>query len=409
VPPTQIYGGRCLKECLDSDPDFFRNLFSRRHKAGLRLHQKLIWYSDPVPHCSLREKRAVVQSSNVQAFLHANVVRVQLNESASSVDHLVVATPQGQRFRVRARAYVLAAGGIETPRLLLASNDVQPAGVGNQNDLVGRFFMEHPKGTVGYVEASRPRELLEIYRKYLPKASVPYWPSLRLSPELQTKERTLNTSVALYYEFAPGSGAAAILGIYNDLAAGHRPSNLLRRAGQIAVDLDKPFRALYQYFVQRKLPVISPGRLHFLSRGEQAPNPGSRITLGTDQDGLGLPRVRLKWQIGALDKHSLAVLIRALGDEFQRLGLGGVAVADWLVDDSLNWPDILGGHHHMGTTRMSDDPKLGVVDRNCRVHGPHNLYIAGSSVFPTGGCANPTLMIVAMSLRLGDHLRAALC
>lgn len=365
-------------------------------------------FCHPTPRFSLREKPAVWQSPNVSALLHANVCSIRLNESATAVDHLVIAGPQGRRAKVEARAYVLACGGIETPRLLLASNDVQTAGIGNDRDLVGRFFMEHPKGVAGYVETSRPRELLDVYRKHLRKGGGAFWPSLRLPPELQEKERTLNTSVALYYEFAPGSGAAAIRQTYDDLTAGRRPQGMLRRVGQILGDLDVPLRILYQYFVERRPPLISPGRLYFLSRAEQAPNPESRVTLGAECDALGMPRVRLNWQVSCLDKHSLAALIRVLSQEFERLGLGCVRTADWLTDGTPRWPDILGGHHHMGTTRMSDDPAQGVVDRNCRVHGNTNLYIAGSSVFPTGGWANPTLTIVAMSLRLADHLRNSL-
>lgn len=373
-----------------------------------RIRTEFWQFSRPVPHFSAAEKRAVLQSPNVRALLHANVVRVQLNGAATAVEHLLIASPHGRRARVKARAYVLACGGIETPRLLLASDDIQAGGVGNENDLVGRFFMEHLKGVTGYVETPRPAQLLEVYRKHYPPAGVPFWPSLRLNPELQERERTLNTSVALYYEFARGSGAAAARGIYDDLAAGRFPRDMARRAAHLLRDLDVPFRALYQYYVGRKPPLISPGRLYFLSRGEQAPNPESRVTLGAERDATGLPRVRLDWKISSLDKHSLAVLVGVLGEEFERLGLGRVSVAEWLLDGTCRWPGIHGGHHHMGTTRMSDDPRRGVVDRNCRVHGKGNLYIAGSSVFPTGGWANPTLTIVAMSLRLGDHLRTVL-
>lgn len=146
-------------------------------------------------------------------------------------------------------------------------------------------------------------------------------------------------------------------------------------------------------------------------RAEQAPNPDSRISLGRGCDALGMPRVDLHWQLTELDKHSVRVLVSTMDRTLQQLGLGRVVPASWLDDPSILWktdPLIsahpIGGYHHMGTVRMAEDPLHGVVDRNGKVHGLENLYVAGSSVFPTSGWANPTYSIIALSLRLGDHL-----
>jgi choline dehydrogenase-like flavoprotein len=366
-------------------------------------------FSAPVPHFTVSGQRDVVQAPNVRVLLHANVTNIQLNASATAVDHLDVASRDGKRTRVKARAYVLACGGIETPRLLMVSNTIEPAGVGNRHDLVGRFFMEHPKGRTGDITTSRPWVLLDAYRKHCPAGTVPFWASLRPSAEVQRAERILNTSVALFYDYEPGSAAAAIRGFYDDYKAGRRPQRVLARTAQVLTDVNVPFQALHRRFVRRLAPVVSPGQLYLLSRAEQAPNPDSRITLGDDRDALGLRRVRLNWQTSAIDKHSLVVLTRTVGAELERIGLGRISVDDWLLDGTNRWPDdVVGGHHHMGTTRMSEDPKSGVVDANARVHGTDNLYIAGSSIFPTGGWANPTLTIVALSLRLAAHLRQAM-
>jgi choline dehydrogenase-like flavoprotein len=151
--------------------------------------------------------------------------------------------------------------------------------------------------------------------------------------------------------------------------------------------------------------------LYTVIRAEQAPNPDSRVTLTGERDALGMPRVALDWRLSPIDKRSVRVTMEALDGELRRLDLGTCTPEPWLAEDGPDWevdPLIsnhpIGGFHHMGTTRMAASPRAGVVDADCRVHGVANLYVAGSSVFPTGGWANPTLTIVALALRLADHL-----
>jgi choline dehydrogenase-like flavoprotein len=144
-----------------------------------------------------------------------------------------------------------------------------------------------------------------------------------------------------------------------------------------------------------------------MTRQEQSPNPDSRITLSNEKDALGMPRAKLNWQLTELDKRSMRTFYQVLGREMGRTGTGRVQIRDWLLAGDKEWPSFVsGGWHHMGTTRMSADPKRGVVDPNCRVHGLANLYIGGASVYPTAGAVNPTLTLVALSLRLADHLKA---
>jgi len=148
-----------------------------------------------------------------------------------------------------------------------------------------------------------------------------------------------------------------------------------------------------------------------MARAEQAPNPASRVLLGDERDALGCRRANLDWQLSELDKRSVLELARAVGREFHRLNLGQLQTSPWLEDGTVAWPvdptvgnHPIGGYHHMGTTRMSDTPSSGVVDSNCTVHGYGNLHIAGSSVFTTGGWANPTLTLLALTHRLADHI-----
>ena len=139
---------------------------------------------------------------------------------------------------------------------------------------------------------------------------------------------------------------------------------------------------------------------------EQSPNPNSRIELALSKDALGLNQVQLNWQLTELDKKTIKEANILIGKELGRLGIGRLRLREWLLEGDSTWSeDLSGGCHHMGCTRMNKNPKKGVVDENCKVHGLPNLYIAGSSVFPTVGTANPTLSIVALSLRLADHLK----
>ncbi len=143
------------------------------------------------------------------------------------------------------------------------------------------------------------------------------------------------------------------------------------------------------------------------TRIEQNPNPNCRVTLDSEKDALGVPRAKLHWQLGELEKRSIRNLYQIIGQQVGLAGIGRVRLMEYLHDETdKSWPSFTGGGwHHMGSTRMHDDPKKGVVDSNCRVHSMENLFIAGESCFTTGGAVNPTLTVVALSLRLSDHIK----
>jgi choline dehydrogenase-like flavoprotein len=158
------------------------------------------------------------------------------------------------------------------------------------------------------------------------------------------------------------------------------------------------------------IPASGTNSYQCFTRIEQAPNPSSRVTLDTEKDGLGVPRATLHWELTSFEKKSIRKIHELIGEEIGRAGMGRLKLLDYLVDKNDNtWPDFTGGGwHHMGTTRMSNDPKQGIVDSNCKVHGISNLYMAGSSCFTTAGAPNPTLTLVALTLRLSDHVKKLL-
>ena len=181
------------------------------------------------------------------------------------------------------------------------------------------------------------------------------------------------------------------------------------KVGLIAEDFGEVARVLEHRLASRTTLANGgiPSKAVLIVDLEPAPGPESRVLLADDRDALGLRRVKTDWRHGELERRTATRLASLVGAEFARVGIGRTRLEPWLRDERVPIVDALEGiPHYIGTSRMSDDPREGVVDRNCEVHGMENLYVAGSSVFPTAGQANPTVTIVALALRLADRLRA---
>jgi choline dehydrogenase-like flavoprotein len=352
----------------------------------------------------------ILQSRNVVTYLGANVTEIEAPGNGAQVTAVRVRTLAGGTFLVAARTYVLATGGIETPRLLLASNRYQPRGIGNQHDLVGRYFMDHPRLRSGTIQFRDPAANSSIYDLHytLPGGvtakGVKIAAYFGLTPETQRAERLGNTRCYAVSRYV-GDDPAAYTAVSHIRQAVHGAGSLLDRSRSDLFNMVKQLPRVAVLAAGLKL------RLPFLARGfaletvvEPTPLPDSRVTLGTGRDGLGMPRVKVEWRLGELEKRTIRRTQEILGEDIQRAGAGIVTV-DAPGEDE-DWPDTLRGcWHHMGTARMADDARRGVVDAQCRVHGMENLFIAGSSVFPTCGSDMPTITIVALALRLADHIK----
>jgi len=353
----------------------------------------------------------VVQASNVTACLHSNALRIDTNDSGQRVTRIQAATLAGNRFSIAAKRYVLASGGIENARLLLLSTATQPAGVGNQHGLVGRFFLEHPHCVAAIVRPSNPYLPIRLYQYHRVKGTL-MSAGLGLTEAVRRRERLVSVSLdlepiyeELYARAWASSGMASLRRMLTRLRRGDLPEDIGEHLGNVAGDLDDV--AVSAYAKVRFGNDYPLDHLKVIATLDPAPNPESRITLGTDLDQLGQRRVKLDWRLSHIDKRSVRRTVELLATELGQAGLGRLQI---LIDDPpTSWPaDLVGAWHHMGTTRMSHDPRLGVVDANCRVHGVSNLFVAGSSVFPTAGSGTPTLLLVALALRLAEHLKAQL-
>ena len=328
-----------------------------------------------------RFRYGVESAQNVTVYLHANVVDIRANAQSRDVDGLAVACLNGRRHTARARAYVLAVGGIENVRLLLASTSKDGNGLGNESDLVGRCFQGHV--TYGVFEKDDLR-LSSIAMSDASRSMALYTDSPRdklhcvIAATLagQRRHKTGNFTTTFFAEPFPIEEAATAL---------------LKVAGALdAQNVNAASARNYPCFYM----------------SEHLPNRDSRVALDpASTDALGMPRVKLDWVYADKDFASLEASIAALAGALGREGAG-----------RLCWPaervDYVGlisqSRHHMGTTRMHRDPEFGVVDADCRMHGVPNLYVAGSSVFPTSGIANPTLTLMALAIRLADYLKGQL-
>ena len=343
------------------------------------------------------------RAPRIATYLHANAFHFDAGGGVGGVKALSVKTLSGNNFTVRAGIFVLAAGGVENARLLLASGQEGGSGLGNEHDLVGRFFMLHPTYSVGTIVPANPYMNLDFLTK---GAWVP--DKFRIDPFVSLSESSMRTlhlpsiMIGLGFERAPIAGAVDAL------------KRLMHRGGPGGSTLEDLSEVIRNFegvtdFAIRKL-LFGEGMpikaMHVWGASEQQPNPLSRITLGTKLDSLGMREVVADWQLTSDDRTKAAATIRLLGTELGRTGFGRLR-SGFGKDDA--WPaDFRGNEHQMGTTRMHRDPMQGVVDENCRLHAVPNLYVAGSSVFPTGGASNPTLTIVALALRLADHIKGKL-
>jgi choline dehydrogenase-like flavoprotein len=311
----------------------------------------------------------ILQSPDVRLAHHATVCGLETDRAGQRVTEARVSSLEGGHFSVRASSFVLAAGAIENARILLASS---AGGLRTGSSWVGRCFMEHPRDYA--LELRLHRELPDgaaFYDAHEAPEGVHVTGRLALAEEVRRRERLPNFSITLL----PCFGRS------------RRWSLLDRKRGG--------YPRSYTHWPAAN-PAVTPGAFVLLLNLEQRPHPDNRVVLGAGRDRLGVPAAELHWRWRAGDQAQLERVRAVVARELEGAGLGVVRTRSRGPDPNA--------HHHAGTTRMSVDASSGVVDRNGRVHGTENLYVAGASVFPTSGFANPTLTIVALALRLAAHL-----
>jgi choline dehydrogenase-like flavoprotein len=377
------------------------------HLGKTRLSNEICPLS-PTPDLGTASLGRLRAAGNIWVLLHANATEISTNPAATRATGVRVATLERQTFFVEAEHIVVAAGGLENARLLLLSNRTQVEGLGNGSDFVGRCFMEHPRYAWGELDGRALQSRLWRYdpgvvvrRRKLRDARqrATFGAGLVLNTETQRKEEILGARswIVPIADAGESEGAKELKELVFWLKKKRLPSNLSQRLTRIAADVGNAGQTVASHL----FGLGSSGKYQFITVLEQSPNVESRVTLDPTRDSLGLNRVRLEWRVTELEELTLERNRAAIIEDLQALGLHCLDRADPKPNHQRpKWV-----WHHIGTTRMSADPKQGVVDANCRVHSVDNLYIAGSSVFPTGGNDMPTLTVIALAHRLADHLK----
>ncbi|MGI9667120.1 MAG: GMC oxidoreductase [Acidimicrobiia bacterium] len=350
------------------------------------------------------------ESKNVSTMLYSTALDIETNEDQSHVTAIKVGALGGQTYRVVAKDYVLAGGGIENARLLLLSGNRERGGLANEHDVVGRYFQEHPGAKDRYL---LPENSDELAKRVQGAAGTLNFSRLGLSDAVQRDEELLNylTNISFGYAGQTSDQFQAVRRIVNASRKPWSDSPFLQDVGggpnkvrwdDVKTALKKPHVSFQSAYGARFEPSKLRQWIHIESNVEQIPRPDSRITLIDDVDAFGLPQANLHWTFGEPEERTYRRGLELVVDALDRFAPG---LKDGRMDYRDPWPDdVHGNWHHIGTTRMHKDATQGVVDADCKVHGIDNLFASGSSVFPTGGATSPTLTIVALGLRLSDHL-----
>lgn len=341
---------------------------------------------------------------NVTLVTNATVLRVNVIESGAAVESVEFATPGGRLWSLPAPAVALCTGAIENARILLSSDNVAAQGVGNKNDLVGRFLMDHCRPNVARLSVGQGKEVTKTFGVFKSHAAGAnrYHYGVRLSPDLQCAEQLPNCSMHI----------AAFKDVTDDQPweslkrFAMREANIRQDLPPVIANAGLAASGLIKYFILRQgLPHKVAG-FHLQVMCEQFPNPDSRITLSDRRDALGMKIPRIDWRVSEVEARAVRRITELMVEHITRMGFEPPVVDEWIRDGAMFPRDAIRDvAHPTGTTRMADDPACGVVDSQCQVHGVDGLFVSGTSVFPTSGHANPTQLIVAMAVRLADTLK----
>lgn len=309
-------------------------------------------------------------SNTIDCLYDAAAVDLKLDEAHQSAQTIIVSNYANEKMSFAADKFILCMGGIENARFLLNCNQQIPAGIGNTNDMVGRCFMEHLNVSLGSFIYKNPDDF----------GAMQFYTDSNFSSE------------------ADIGSSNVTLGIIRRVRSYGRTKAIKDFFKSLACNME----------IAEKVQFISdfkcPGMGNISTLMEQSPNLDSRIMLSENLDRLGLPKAIFDWRINNYDLRTIRKVGSTFAKEFTKAGLGNVKLEDFVLGQDLKAVKFSRHAHHMGTTRMSHKPEFGVVDENLKVHGIDNLYIAGSSIFSTGGACNPTMPIIQFCLRLSDHL-----
>jgi choline dehydrogenase-like flavoprotein len=398
---------------FEYEPGYWESLAAPRLPLPDSLVQTVMFQVSPPTRFGAVYLPRLKRTPNITTIVHANAAELVSDAAAEPPNRVLVRTRPRHSFSVTARLFVLATGGIENARLLLASRSTHAMGLGNPHDLVGRFFMDHLCLNAGVLAVARRHVSTSLYsvRKVARAAHGVVKVEGALAPNDALSRQDGLVRVAMHFPQAwrawrsyDSPGVGALIQLVRAVRQRRVPYRASANASHVLRDLDAVLVSLAGFIGN---PYLPRRRLIARTFAEQTPDRENRVTLADTRDALGRPLARLTWRVGERELGTIRRFHQIMRSAARE---SGAVRFDTTIDqDDAEWQaTVKGGYHHMGTTRMDSSPRHGVVDADCRVHGVENLFVAGSSVFPTAGYANPTLTIVALALRLADRLKAEL-
>ncbi|PSH65112.1 GMC family oxidoreductase [Phyllobacterium sophorae] len=395
------------------EPQFWHEHLSGHHAQLLELNgaalETVVSKFSPPTRFGYAYHKHLAAAATTKVLLNANAIEIATSDDAATATGVHVATSAHKTFFVRAKRTILAAGGIENARLMLLSHKVDQRGLGNEHDVVGRYFMEHPRIRIGQMVPSGNAAAFRFYdarytyhNRKLAVDGTSASAHVGLAEHLQRQEKLVQCRT-YFRACRPGEDGEVterFHALYNAIRSRHYQDLKLRTFATVARGSPNLMASL----LYRRLKLAAKSDYFQIeSVVEPVPDRESRVTLSPQRDRLGLNRAALNWRVGDLEKRTHLRMLGLIKEQIEDSGMGRIDLEEADAGRRLS---IIGCNHHMGTTRMHADPRLGVVDQNCKVHNMHNLHIAGSSVFATGGNDMPTLTIVALALRLAEHVKA---
>jgi choline dehydrogenase-like flavoprotein len=390
------------------DRDLWRSQrLSTAFAGGTDLELSVSKYS---PHAYLAHvhQGPIGRSQQADCLLHARVAWIEAGSVAGSLPRIVVRNRQGREATIEARVIVLCAGGIENPRILLHSQDQAKIDLKASADVVGRYYQDHVGFFAARLEPLDWRLFQHLFSSFIP-GNQKYVPKLQLSLALQRRLGLLNVIGNLDVQEAPDAPRHAARRLYNSLRY-RRPGE-----GSLRSHLDDLWRLLRaapetvallnSHWFHRRIALPRQGRFFLMANAESEPLAASRIILSEQRDAHGLRRAQVNWRVSDHTLRALQIYGATLRRTLETAGIAKVFLSPYLTDPEANWKErAYSLYHHMGATRMAASPAEGVVDAYGRVHGLAHVYVAGTSVLPSGSASNPSYTALALALRTTERI-----
>jgi choline dehydrogenase-like flavoprotein len=361
------------------------------------------------------------KSKNIQIVLNSNLTNIELLEDCSDVRFLNIVNSAGEKSKISAKLFVLAMGGIEIPRMLLASSNQKRAGVANSSGLVGRYYMTHLAGVIGQIREKGDASISYGYGQL--ENGVYVRRRYKINSDCIDNNKDLNIVVRIHFpdiaNYRHKTGILSLLylgrkliGYEYGLRMGIRNNthSLVQHLKNLIIDMPNLFIDIFdivfrRFLSIRKAPPIRTANSKFYAldfHSEQSPNYNSSIQLSSKKDKFGVFQSKVDWRVNESDIKSIQNSLKKMKLDLENTCDVDINLNE--VSDEIFRYGAYGGHH-IGTTRMGRSANSSVVDKNLCTHDHKNLYILSSSVFPTSGQANPTLTIAAFAFRLGEHIK----